>query len=55
VGFQEVSAESAEGLAELEKVSGARNVPVMLIGQTITRGFADTNFHKALDDAGFRR
>lgn len=55
VGFQEVSAETPDGLAELEKVTGARNVPVMLIGQSITRGFADTNFHKALDDAGFRR
>jgi glutaredoxin len=55
VGFQEVSAESAEGLAELVKVTGGKNVPVMVIGQSITRGFADTNFHEALDSAGYRR
>jgi glutaredoxin len=55
VGFQEVSAESAEGLAELEKVSGAKSVPVLVVGQSVVRGFADTNFHEALDSAGFRR
>jgi glutaredoxin len=55
VAFQEVSADSADGLAELEKISGGRNVPVMVVGQSVVRGFADTNYHQALDDAGFRR
>jgi glutaredoxin len=55
VGFQEISADTVEGLAELEKVSGGKSVPVLIVGQNVTRGFADTNFHQALDDAGFRR
>lgn len=55
VSFSEISADTAEGLAELEKVSGAKNVPVLVVGQSITSGYADTNFHKALDDAGFPR
>lgn len=55
VAFQEVSAESPDGLAELEKISGGRSVPVLVVGQSVTRGFADTNYHQALDDAGFRR
>lgn len=55
VSFTEVSADSAAGLAELEKVSGGKNVPVLVIGQSITSGFADTNFNKVLDDAGFPR
>jgi glutaredoxin len=55
VGFQEISADTPEGLAELEKVSGGKSVPVLMVGQSITRGYADTNFHQALDSAGFRR
>jgi len=55
VSFSEISADTAEGLAELEKVSGGKNVPVLVVGQSITSGYADTNFHKALDDAGFPR
>ncbi len=53
VSFSEISADTAEGLAELEKVTGAKNVPVLFVGQTMINGYADTNFHKALDDAGF--
>ena len=55
VSFSEISADTAEGLAELEKVSGGKNVPVLVVGQSITSGYADTNFNKALDDAGFPR
>jgi glutaredoxin len=55
VGYQEVSADTVEGLAELEKVSGGKSVPVLTVGQNITRGYADTSFHEALDSAGFRR
>jgi glutaredoxin len=55
VNFQEVSAASAEGLAELQKVSGADSVPTLVVGQSVVKGWADTNFHKALDDAGYRR
>jgi glutaredoxin len=55
VGFQEVSAANPEGLAELQKISGSTTVPTLVVGQSVTTGWADTNFHKALDDAGYRR
>ena len=55
VSFSEISADTAEGLAELEKVSGGKNVPVLFVGQSMVSGYADTNFNKALDDAGFPR
>lgn len=55
VSFAEISADTAEGLAELIKVTGSKNVPVLFVGQTMVNGYADTNFHKALDDAGFPR
>lgn len=55
VNFSEISADTPEGLAELEKVTGSKNVPVLFVGQTMVNGFADTNFNKALDDAGFPR
>lgn len=55
VSFSEVSADTAQGLAELEKLTGAKNVPVLFVGTTMVNGYADTNFHKALDDAGFPR
>ena len=55
VAFQEISAATAEGFAELQKVTGAKNVPVLFVGETMVNGYADTNFHKALDDAGFPR
>ena len=55
VPFEEISADSTEGLAELQKVTGSRNVPALVVGQSVTSGWADTNFIKALDDAGFPR
>jgi len=55
IAFQEISAATVEGFAELQKVTGAKNVPVLFVGETMVNGYADTNFHKALDDAGFPR
>lgn len=55
VPYEEVSAGTADGLAELQKVTGGKNVPVLVVGQSVTSGFADTNFNKALDDAGYPR
>jgi glutaredoxin len=55
VSFSEISADTAQGLAELEKATGGKNVPVLFVGQSMVSGYADTNFHKALDDAGFPR
>jgi hypothetical protein len=30
-------------------------VPVLLVGQVVTRGFSTSDYHQALDAAGFAR
>jgi glutaredoxin len=55
ISYQEVAAVNPEALAELQKLSGGVNVPTLVVGQSVTTGWADTNFNKALDDAGYRR
>lgn len=53
VQFQEVTAQEQEQIDELQRVSGATRVPVMLIGNVVTRGFSPVEYNLALDAAGF--
>lgn len=55
VEFQEVLASEPEVLDELQKVAGDVRVPVLLVGQVVTRGFSTSDYHQALDAAGFAR
>lgn len=55
VGFQEVVAQEQAAIDELQKVSGDTRVPVLVVGQVVTRGFAAPAYHLALDAAGFPR
>jgi glutaredoxin len=55
VGFEEIVAERQEIIDELQKVSGATRVPVLLVGSVVTRGFSSPDFHMVLDAAGFPR
>jgi glutaredoxin len=57
VKFQEVqvSASAPETLEELTKVSGNTNVPVLLVGQRMQRGFEVGLYQTILDTAGFPR
>ena len=57
VKFQEVevSASSPETIEELAKVAGNANVPVLIIGQRVQRGFDAAVYHGLLDGAGFPR
>ena len=55
VGFEEIVAEQQETIDELQKVSGATRVPVLLVGSVVTRGFSSPDFHLVLDAAGFSR
>jgi glutaredoxin len=57
VKFQEVavSASSPETVEELAKVSGNTNVPVLLVGQRVQRGFEAGLYQTMLDTAGFPR
>jgi glutaredoxin len=55
VAFEEVLALEPQVLDELQKVAGDVRVPVLLVGEVVTRGFSTSDYHRALDAAGFRR
>ena len=53
VPFREVVVGSDETRAELKKVAGEMEVPVMMIGREVQRGFEPSLFNAALDVAGY--
>ncbi len=53
VRFQEITAQEQADIDELQKVSGDTRVPVLLVGQVVTRGFSASDYNLALDAAGF--
>src|SRR5262245_26870892 len=55
VAFEEVPAVEQQVLDELQNVAGDVRVPVLLVGDVVTRGFSTSDYHRALDAAGFRR
>lgn len=55
VRFQEVVAQEAATIEELQKISGDMRVPVLVVGQSVTRGFHAAGYHDTLDLAGFPR
>lgn len=50
--FRLVEVETEEALAELRKVSGAMNVPVLVVGTAIQRGYDAAQYDRLLDAAG---
>jgi len=55
VPFKEIVVWSPETNAELERVSGARQVPTLTVGGVVQKGFAQSAFDSALDIAGYPR
>lgn len=55
VRYQEITAQEQGEIDELQKVSGDTRVPVLLVGQVVTRGFSASDYNLALDAAGFPR
>lgn len=53
VPFREVSVGSEETRAELKKVAGEMEVPVMTVGRDVQKGFEASMYHGALDTAGY--
>lgn len=53
VPFKEIAVVDEKGLAELKKVSGKEQVPVLLVGRTIATGFEDSQWNGALDLVGY--
>ncbi len=53
VPYTEVSVDSLDKREELKRVSGATNVPVLLVGKTVKQGFEASMYHAALDEGGY--
>jgi glutaredoxin len=53
VQFEEVNVDSHARFDELEKVSGGMTVPVLVIGQSVQKGFSPGTYHRLLNDQGF--
>ena len=53
VPFKEIVVRDPASNAELERVSGARQVPTLTVGGTVQKGFAQSAFDDALDIAGY--
>jgi glutaredoxin len=55
VPFTEVSVTQPAHLDELKRVSGGEEVPIVLVGRAVLKGFEPTSLNAALDDAGYPR
>lgn len=55
VPFREIAITDEKTRAELKKVSGSDEVPVLTVGKQVTKGFAAETWHMALDSAGYPR
>lgn len=53
VPFEEVPVWNAQGNEALHKLSGANQVPVLAVGDSLVRGFDAAAFERALDAAGY--
>jgi glutaredoxin len=55
VQYEDITAQEQADINELQKVSGDTKVPVLLVGQVVTRGFSAPDYNLVLDAAGFPR
>jgi glutaredoxin len=55
VPFREVAVADETTRAELKKVSGGDEVPVLSVGRQVTKGYLAELWHTALDSAGYPR
>jgi glutaredoxin len=55
VPFREVAVTDENTRAELKKVSGGDEVPVLTVGRQVTKGYLAETWHTALDSAGYPR
>jgi glutaredoxin len=53
VPFKEIVVWNPETNAELQRVSGARQVPTLTVGSVVQKGFAQSAFDNALDIGGY--
>jgi glutaredoxin len=53
IPFKEISVWETETNEELKRVSGGTDVPTLLVGRSVERGFEQTAFDALLDSAGY--
>lgn len=53
VPFKEISVTDASGIAELKKVSGKEQLPVLIVGRTVATGFTEDQWNATLDSVGY--
>ncbi|HEY7744485.1 MAG TPA: glutaredoxin family protein [Burkholderiales bacterium] len=55
VKYEDITVQEQPEIDELQKVSGDTKVPVLIVGQVVTRGFSPPDYNLVLDAAGFPR
>ncbi len=55
VKYEDITAQEQAEIDELQRVSGDTKVPVLIVGQVVTRGFSAPDYNLVLDAAGFPR
>ena len=55
VPFREVAVADEKSRADLKRVSGGDEVPVLVVGKQVTKGYLADTWHTALDSAGYPR
>jgi glutaredoxin len=53
IPFKEISVIDTEANEELKRISGGTDVPVMVVGRSVERGFEQSAFDALLDSAGY--
>ena len=53
VPFKEISVVDTNGIAELKKISGKEQLPVLIVGRTVATGFTDGQWNSTLDSVGY--
>ena len=51
--YKEISVADAAGIAELKKISGKEQLPVLIVGKTVATGFTESQWHSTLDLVGY--
>lgn len=55
IPFSEKTVETGADVEALERLTGARDLPVLAVGAQLIKGFSDTDWHQYLDAAGYAR
>jgi glutaredoxin len=53
IPFKEISVVDTNGIAELKKISGKEQLPVLIVGRTVATGFTDGQWNSTLDSVGY--